>query len=217
MIKISSAEKLIAACIGFVVCMILARIFYSDSHVYLFLLWNIFLGWIPFQVSFLIAKEKNIQWYSILLFGIWLIFFPNALYIVTDLMHLGEKENVPLWYDVILLFSSASTGLIMAFISLHKIESFLKRNFNMKIVNGIIFCSLLLGSFGVYLGRFLRWNSWDIFCDPFRLISGIARLVIFPKEYTGAWAATFVFAAFFFALYLLVKKLPATLTEKESI
>lgn len=213
MIKISSVEKLIAACIGFVLCMILARVFYSGSYVYLFLLWNIFLGWIPFQVSILVARQRSFNWYSILLFACWLVFFPNALYIVTDLMHLGEKNNVPLWYDVILLFASASTGLVMAFISLHKIESFLKNNLKIKIVNTIIFFSLLLGSFGVYLGRFLRWNSWDIICNPFELISEITKLLVFPKEYTGAWAATFVFAAFFFALYLLIKKLPSSLKE----
>jgi len=213
MIKISSVEKLIAACICFVLCMILARVLYSGSGVYLFLLWNIFLGWIPFRLSILIAKQKTFQWYSVLLLISWLAFFPNALYIVTDLMHLGEKNNVPLWYDVILLFASASTGLVMAFISLLKIESFLKNNMRIKMVNAIIFFSLLLGSFGVYLGRFLRWNSWDIICNPFQLISEITKLLIFPKEYTGAWAATFVFAAFFFALYLLIKKLPSTLKE----
>ncbi len=89
-----------------------------------------------------------------MLFTAWLLFFPNALYIMTDLIHLKERGNVPLWFDVILIFSAAINGLIMAHISLQTVESFLQSKFNIQKSNLILFGCLFFGSFGVYSGDF---------------------------------------------------------------
>jgi uncharacterized membrane protein len=205
MIRISSIEKLIGAFIAFISCMLIVRMLYSESNMYLFLLWNIFLACIPFEISVLLVKQKRNKWAEAILFSAWLLFFPNALYILTDLVHLEVKTTVPLWFDAILLFASASTGLIMAFASLYKIESFLKTKVRDMISNGIILACLFLGSFGVYLGRFQRWNSWDIINDPFSLTISMAKLFLFPLHYTHAWAFTFIFAGFIYLLFCSLK------------
>jgi len=97
------------------------RIFYSGSVMYLFLAWNLFHAWIPLVLSSYLAKShqsKYLQW--VLLAG-WLLFFPNSLYIITDLVHLRKRQNVPLWFDSILLVSAILNGMMMAYASLNKI------------------------------------------------------------------------------------------------
>ena len=87
------------------------------------------MAWIPFQLSILLTDRKGtLKWINNFLLEVWLLFFPNALYIITDLIHLeGGKTDVPVWFDAILLFTSSIAGLIMAFTSLFKVEVFLQR------------------------------------------------------------------------------------------
>ncbi len=150
---------------------------------------------------------------SFLLLLVWLLFFPNALYIVTDLIHLESHTTVPVWYDVVLLFSSASLGLLLAFTSLYKVEVFLCHRMKNNIVNALIPVCLFLGSFGVYLGRFLRWNSWDVITEPVQLAKEISIRFLFPHQYVGTWAITLVFTFLFSILYFSIKKLPGFLRE----
>jgi uncharacterized membrane protein len=213
--KISSIEKSMLLLIGFIACLLLARIYYSASFSYFFLLWNIFLAFIPLKMSTLLTKQKKVNVYSILFFVLWLLFFPNSLYLITDLIHLEQRQNIPLWYDALLLYTCASAGLIMAFISLYKIESFLDGKINDRLKNVVVSFCLFLGSFGVYLGRFLRWNSWNVLSHPVRTTTGIAERVLLPFDYTHTWAITLLFTGLFNILYFLIKRLPSYLIEPE--
>ena len=215
MIKISSVEKLIGAFIGFIVTMLVCRFFYAGSIMYVFLLWNLFLAWIPFQLSRVLTGRKDIsKWTSYFLLAAWLLFFPNALYIITDLIHLEDlKSDVPVWFDAILLFTSSIAGLIMAFASLFKVEDFLKRKIRDVIVKRLMIGCLFVGSFGVYLGRFLRWNSWDIITDPFNLLTQVIAPFIFPLQHYRTWGVTGLLTCLFSLLYFIIKKLPGLLKE----
>jgi len=155
------------------------------------------------------AKTSDHQkWKQVLLFIVWLLFFPNALYIITDLVHLDLESNVPKWFDAILLFASSTAGLMMAFVSLYRVERMLSKWVNKKWLSPVILAILFLGSFGVYLGRFLRWNSWDIITHPFSLLSTIAQRVLFPAEHFRAWGVTVILTTFFYILYSVIKKMP---------
>ncbi len=209
MIKISVAEKIIFSFLLFVGGMLLLRIMYANSFRYIFLMWNLFLAWIPFQLSLVIssAAQKN-KWIKYFLLAAWLLFFPNALYIITDLMHLGEGDsNAPLWFDAILLFTSSVTGLIMAFISLYYVEQYLRKNVKAKHVNKLVVAVLFLGSFGVYLGRFLRWNSWDILANPVSLLIEVSVRFTNPILHYRTWIVTMLLACLFCLLYFGVKQL----------
>ena len=168
MIRLSSVEKIIIAFLLFIVLMLTLRISYANNIRYVFLLWNLFLAWIPFQLSVTLTEAANRnKWYSYFLLLSWLLFFPNALYIITDLIHLDEsRSDVPVWYDAILLFTCSVTGLIMAFVSLYQVETFLKKNISPRHTGKLVMAAIFLGSFGVYVGRFLRWNSWSIITKP---------------------------------------------------
>lgn len=210
--RYSPLQQLLIVFLSVIIGMIFCRVLYSGSLRYIFLLWNLFLAWIPLQVSLYVQKENPVIKSTALLFT-WLLFFPNALYIITDLVHLEANTNVPLWYDAVLLFMAATTGLIMAFVSLFNIESFLARRMSLLLVNRLVIIALFLGSFGVYLGRFLRWNSWDIISNPLALFEEIGIRFLFPFEHYRTWAVTFLLTAFFSLLYFGIKKIPATINE----
>ncbi|MEP7238316.1 MAG: DUF1361 domain-containing protein [Ferruginibacter sp.] len=208
----TSFQKILLAFFAFIALLLAARIYYTGKLQYLFLVWNIFLAWIPFVISGLFEKMDNqIKWKQALAFCCWLAFFPNALYIVTDLVHLQMETVVPKWFDAVLLFSSSVVGLMMAFISLYRVEQYLQQTVNKKLLPALIMLILFLGSFGVYLGRFLRWNSWDIINNPFQLILSIGHRIASPFQYVNTWAVTIIFTILFYLLYASVKKLPGYL------
>ncbi len=177
------------------------RVWYSGSEFYLFLNWNLFLAWVPLLLSLYLTKIKNNQkkldYISISLIGLWLLFFPNSPYIITDFLHLREIHNIPLWYDVILITTFAWNGLVVGLISLHQIQTFLKKIWgNTKSWIFAYFC-IILSSFGIYLGRFLRWNSWDIVKDPDGLFFDITDQFFNPRTI----GVTLLFSTFLFLAY----------------
>lgn len=209
-------NRLLLVFFFFIGLLISARIVYSGSIRYIFLSWNIFLAWIPYVLSYYFALYKNKEsWKRAILFVSWLLFFPNALYIVTDLIHLEESTNVPLWYDAVLLFASSFVGLIMAFISLQRVEYFLNGIFNKKVVKYIIPLILFTGSFGVYLGRFQRWNSWDVIHNPLALTMDILDRFISPVDNYKTWAITVILTALYSLLYFFIKIIPNAFAESK--
>ena len=209
-----SFAKILLAFFAFIGLMIIVRFIYSGGHGFVFLVWNLFLAWIPFALSSVFKKMRDAnKWKQLLIFSVWLIFFPNALYIVTDLLHLDLETSIPKWYDVVLLFTSSITGLLMAFVSLLRVERFLMYKFSSRRVHVMMIAILFLSSFGVYLGRFLRWNSWDIISNPIGLSYSIAKRFIFPFEYLQTWGITIMLTTLFYLLFLAIKKLPDYLNQ----
>jgi uncharacterized membrane protein len=209
-----SFQKIVAAFFVFAGIMIAARVIYSGEYKFLFLVWNLFLAWIPFLVSTQFKKmQQKPLGKQAAIFLLWFIFFPNALYIVTDLIHLDSKTNIPRWYDVVLLFTSSMLGLLMAFVSLIRLERFLLQKYRHRVVDVLMFFILFFGSFGVYLGRFLRWNSWDIVSNPFNLLHAVAVRFIFPLQHLRTWGITVMLTILFYLLYLTIKKLPGYMNQ----
>jgi uncharacterized membrane protein len=208
-----SFQKILALLLGFIGSLITVRYFYSGEPRFFFLVWNLFLAWVPLAVCAVLKNSKQHWAKQTLLFLVWLLFFPNGLYVVTDLVHLNSKSSVPVWFDAVLLFSAAITSLIMAFASLLKMEVFLLRRFTENTVQWMIMAILFLGSFGVYLGRFLRWNSWDIVNSPVELMGQVAHRLLFPLEHGRTWSTTLVLAVFFYLLWLVIKKMPGHLNR----
>src|SRR5882762_9295203 len=138
-----SFAKILLAFFAFIGLMIIVRFIYSDGHGFVFLVWNLFLAWIPFALSAVFKKMNDAsKWKQLLIFSVWLIFFPNALYIVTDLLHLDLETSIPKWYDVVLLFTSSITGLLMAFVSLLRVEIFLTYKFSSRQVHAMMIAIL---------------------------------------------------------------------------
>lgn len=198
------------------ISLLIGRLYISSSTCYIFLIWNLFLAWIPLyfsqKLSDVPSERKN--WKILVLFLSWLVFFPNAPYIITDLFHLVPKRNVPLWYDLVLIMSFAWNGLLLGFVSLMEIHQALLKMFSVKSTWAIIGSILLLSGYGIYLGRFERWNSWDIITHPFRLVRHIFLNFQDPEALPRIIGVTFSFGVFlmisYATIYFLSNKHEAT-------
>jgi len=180
------------------------RFMYTDTKVFLFLNWNLFLAFIPWVLTSIAIIKPNIQksrFTIFILLGAWLLFFPNAPYILTDLFHLRLKSSMPIWFDLVLILSFAWTGLLFGFLSLWDIELIMNKTINRTWVTIISIGLLFLGSFGIYIGRYLRWNSWEIITQPVKLIYDIGDRIINPFEHPRTWGLTLFMGLFLNMIY----------------
>ena len=143
-----------------------------------------------------------------MIFSGWLLFFPDSLYIITDLIHLESNTNVPIRYDAILLFIASFAGLALGFASVVNVEYVMEKLLPKKYIPTVIVFLIFPGSFGVYLGRFERWNSWDIISDPFMLASDIADRFISPFAHLRTWSVTFILTGLYTVCRLFLKSFP---------
>jgi uncharacterized membrane protein len=184
----------------------LVRYYVSDSKVFLFLNWNLFLAFIPLIVSSIVIKfEIKSKIALFLAIVIWIIFFPNSPYILTDLFHLKTRSSIPIWYDLIVILAYAWTGLMFGFVSLLQIEKLLSEFLSELKINILVILFFFISSFGVYLGRFLRWNSWDILTNPFGLFQDITHSFIYPLENTKTWGVTLLMGILLNFMYFSIK------------
>jgi uncharacterized membrane protein len=216
--NISPFAQWLLYCFAFIAILIAARIIYSGNTLYLFLVWNLFLAWIPYAISLYfkksISKTKTVQ---ALLFTSWLLFFPNALYIVTDIIHVKETEAVPVWFDAILLFVASIAGLALAFASVINVENILCHYVHKRFMNALIIFLLFAGSFGVYLGRFQRWNSWDVLHNPLSLAADILQRFTSPFTHTKTWGVTFLLTGLYAVCWFFIKAFPiSTIQSKQN-
>ena len=191
---------------------------FSGTVDYAFLIWNLFLAWIPFIIAyFTYTVSINRKWIYVVIpvaAFFWLIFFPNAPYILTDFQHLaGEWRGVPVWYDVMLLIWFAFTGLLLGMVSLFLMQEIIRREFGRWV--GWAFVALVTGlsSAGIYMGRFLRWNSWDILQNPAGLAIFTFERMLDPS--LQAIGFTTLFATFFLFLYITLYTFAHLLLERQ--
>ena len=165
-LRLSSLSRMLLLSVSFTMALLAFRMFRTHTLEYGFYVWNTFLAAIPYFCSNQLVHCKKINGVAILLLAGWLLFFPNAPYIITDLFHYEEKPNFPVWYDLILVTSATWNGLILGIVSLMRVEAFLSNHMKQVWVKLCVFASLFLCGYGIFMGRYLRFNSWDIVNKP---------------------------------------------------
>jgi uncharacterized membrane protein len=202
----------LAVSISLSILLVVGRVAMTGRLQFLFLIWNLFLALIPFALSTLLGIAKGpLRTRMLLPVGAaWLLFFPNAPYLVTDLFHLEPRPGVPLWYDLALILSCAWNGLMLAYASLTDMQRLVQ--LRLGFWAGWVFAALalLLSSFGIYLGRYLRFNSWDVLANPLTLFYDIVNRVLHPFSFPGTWGVTLVFGLFLLVGYGTVRLLGRT-------
>jgi len=204
-------EKILLLSISFSIFLLLLRIAYTKEYAYAFYIWNTFLAVVPFLCSRKLINQNRMSLKSIGLIAGWLLFFPNAPYLVTDLFHFSVRTGTPAWFDMILVTSASWNGLALGIISILQVERFLSSHFKEKQVRIISFTFILLCGYGIYLGRFLRFNSWDIVTNPVPLFSYVFHSVLHPVQHTGTWAFTVIFSCMLGIIYSMIKHMPKSL------
>ena len=193
---------------GLAVALLAGRAARSHSLTYFFLLWNLFLAWIPYLCSlwadrFDARRSRNTR-RIVLPSLLWLAFFPNAPYILTDIWHLQARHPIPLWYDASLLSVFALAGLFLAVFSLRTMQR-LVRSYGGSLVGWIfVLLAVTLAGLGVYLGRFLRWNSWDLLLHPHLVFGDVVVRLTNPMDHPRAIAFTVLSAAILLVCYLAI-------------
>lgn len=177
----------------FAITLNIIRIIFWNKYSYLYLLWNIFLAFIPYFISLMLVdfyQKKINKILLIIIFVLWLLFIPNSHYLITDFIHLGNVKHAPIIFDAFLLFSSSLVGLFFGLFSLGHIDYILRDKFSIKKTEWIMNFLIILIGFGMYLGRFLRFNSWDFFTNHVSIWLEIKSLFL---ENGGAHLFLYVF------------------------
>jgi uncharacterized membrane protein len=199
----------------------LFRWHYTDTKTFLFLNWNLLLAVIPYAITTLAViypSIKNSRFRLFALMAVWLIFFPNAPYILTDLFHLRKNTGMPIWFDLTLILFFAWTGLLFGFLSLRDVQASLMARINRRWVLIITSALIFIGSFGIYLGRYLRWNSWDILNEPFSIIYQIGDRLVNPIAHSRTWGMTIFFGLFLNVVYWSLRLISErNVTREENI
>lgn len=210
-LKISATSRMLLLSVAFTFLLVLVRFLYSGSDFYRFYLWNTFLAAIPYVLSTRLLRRDKPDAFAILLITGWLLFLPNAPYMVTDLFHYHENSAAPYWYDLFIVITGAWNGLALGLISLMNIEKFLARHLNALWVNLAVLASLFLCSYGVFIGRFYRFNSWDIVSAPRTLAYTSAQHFMVPMQYPKLWVFTLLCSAMLGIVYFTLKKIPESM------
>jgi uncharacterized membrane protein len=221
-------HRLLASSMFFSCMMVAVRMFHTGSHVFIFMVWNLFLAYIPYALStWLTARYvarhsderlprglslRSRHWARrpllILLSLIWLLFIPNAFYILTDLYHLADGSRhgkVPEWFDLALILSFAWNGLLLGVLSVRHMEKLFIPQASGAGGWLFVYPIMVLNAFGIYTGRYLRYNSWDIVSDPLRLLTDILEILVHPFRYHYVWNMVLCFSILLTLIYRMIR------------
>lgn len=203
------------------VLLLLVRIVTTGNLFFSFMFWNLFLAWLPLLFALglrlNLTKKPWLHWQNIGLTLLWLGFLPNSFYMMSDLIHIQLSGEAWLMYDVGMLLSFVLNGMILGFMSIYIVHMrLLKRMSAAKahIVIGLVF---LASGFAIYLGRFLRWNTWDVIVNPTGILFDLSERVINPLNYTQTFVVTFVYAAVIAGVYAAIYEFTEMLREDNRV
>ncbi|MGV3658033.1 MAG: DUF1361 domain-containing protein [Chitinophagaceae bacterium] len=206
----SGLEQTLVLSSLFSVALTFTRVGYTGEQLFLFLIWNLFLAFVPLAITHFL--QRYIRWIEstplfVIGFVAWLLFLPNSFYIITDLFHLEERRGIPLWFDLTLIFSFAWNGLIMGVVSVRQMEKLVAVKW--PIISEWLFMLplMFLNALGIYIGRYLRYNSWDVISKPFDLTKDILYLALHPVRNRFDWSMIICFTVLMTTIYLSIKKL----------
>ena len=188
------------------------RVIYTQRILHGFLNWNLFLAWLPMICGLtaynLHKHPSRARWIGVAVFSVlWLLFMPNAPYLVTDIVNLYPQSDMPFWFDIILFAAYIWTGMFLGLVSLFLMQEVV-RHIAGRVVSWVFALGVLgLSSFGIYLGRFMRWNSWDVFVNPGHVLADIVAPLRHPTAHIETYLFSLIFAFFIISAYLMLTAL----------
>lgn len=184
------------------------RILIESWH-FIFLAWNLFLAWVPLlfiKWVWEIEARRRLPFGVLACFlVIWLLFFPNAPYIITDLKHLRGVPEHMIWYDALMIFTFSVAGFLTGLYSIRIVHRIVTRRWNERLAWAVVAGSMFLSGFGVFLGRYGRWNSWDIITQPTSLARGILKSMTDPLAIKHTLSFSFVLMLLYFAFHIFAE------------
>jgi uncharacterized membrane protein len=194
--------------------------FRNASNQYWFLLWNLFLAWLPLIFAYglleYIKEHKWLSWQGIVFSALWLGFLPNSFYMVSDFIHLAVDGSgrVDLEFDVIMFTSFALTGLLIGYTSLYLVHKELLKRVKTNFAHLTLASVLFLCGFAIYLGRFLYWNTWDVIINPAGILFDVSDRLINIRSQPQMISTTLGFFILFGSIYAAIWMLVNTIQQK---
>jgi uncharacterized membrane protein len=222
-------DRLLTSSMFFSCMLVVVRIVHSGRLLFIFMIWNLFLAYIPYALSTWLKARYSIsdgRWPEIsstpfsptrrrgsrillvVLSLVWLLFIPNTFYILTDLYHLtdhGKTSRIPEWYDLVLILSFAWNGLLLGVLSVRHMEKLFMPRASVLAGWLFVYPIMMLNALGVYTGRYLRYNSWDIISDPLQLLADILDMIIHPFRNHPVWNMILCFSILLTLIYRMFR------------
>lgn len=202
------------------VFLIVCRMLGGQTTRYWFLLWNLFLAWLPLIFAYWLTRRlRNNAWFTwknIVLTVLWLGFLPNSFYLVTDFIHLRNTGEVSMLFDAVMFMSFAWNGLLLGFTAVLLLHREMLKRLQRRqtvLMVGLIF---ILCSFAIYLGRYLAWNTWDIVINPAGILFDLSDRIIRPASYPNTFTTTSLFSVTLTVMYYAAFKLVAAIRAEET-
>ncbi len=203
----------LAASSAISVLFLVGRILAYESYSYIFMVWNLILAWMPMLFAWLwvlyVRKYRAATFGSIVLLLLWLGFLPNSFYIITDFIHLRQATRTTVLYDTAMLTSFTMNGVVLGFVSVALVHLELLKRLKASKAHSVIAAVLFLSSFAIYLGRFLRWNTWDVILNPAGIVFSFSGQITQTSVQLTLLSTTVIFfvllASIYFVCWQLVR------------
>ncbi len=193
-----------------IIFFIFGDLYYRVGYLF-YLLWNLLLAWIPLIISLylriILTKKLFSSWQAIIVGLIWLIFIPNSFYLLSDYIHLQEVGKSTILYDVLLFSIIIFTGVLIGFSSVSMVFAEFKKRFSKTSCYFILSLIFLIISFGIYIGRDLRWNSWDVVINPAGLLLDVFYQLKNFSNYPSMLIIVFSYFLIMISLFLGLSKI----------
>lgn len=214
---LSEVEKRYLQALGFFsgVCLIIfvARLALTGTLRYWFVPENLSLAWLGLIFGWLLVrnlqKTRWLNWKNISLTLLWLFFLPNTWYVLTDFLHVYATGEISQLFDIVMIITLVITGFTLGFTSLYLVHRELYTRLGEMRSGAVVTGVILVSSFAVYLGRVLRWNSWDVLVNPGGIILSVSDRLIYPLDYPRALNVTLMFfvllSSIYFSIWLIFR------------
>lgn len=195
---------------GFAMALLCVRVQRTHTMTFTFLAWNLVLAWIAYALgeSTIALGRRRRSGAALCIGAWWWLFFPNTLYLTTDLLHLRYARGAPFWFDLGLLLAFAASGVALALASLHQVRSYVAERWGSGVGWAFFTVAALSSGFGIWLGRVRRYNSWDVVMAPEALVRDVAGAILAPGRHVAAWGVTLIFAGLLVVLYFAYVGVP---------
>jgi uncharacterized membrane protein len=208
-LKTNERIALLAVVSAASVALLLIRFVGTENLGFIFMIWNLFLAWVPLLFIKWVWEKEKVRPSPLFMLGIylivWLLFFPNAPYLITDIKHLRGVSEQMIWYDSLMLFLFAFSGFLTGLYSIRIVFRILNHRWDNITAWFSIGGFMILSGFGVYLGRYGRWNSWDVVTQPDALFRGIIASLQDPLAIKHTFAFSFVLMLLYFAFHFFAE------------
>lgn len=169
--------------------------------------WNLFLAWMPLLLVLwlerILSHKLWSAWPALVVTFLYLVFLPNAFYVTTDIIHLQEAPRVDLIYDVVMFSAFIFTSFFIGLLSIYLLHAQLRKRVSVRLSWTLVLATIFLTSFAIYIGRDLRWNTWDVFLNPASILFEVSDGLIHPGSHPELFSVTFSFFTFITTMYLL--------------